>query len=77
MASVITLLERLIFHTSTGTCMCSAIEKPVCVSRKKINAHGDAGDVGYSNISYMPIHTKLCVNMRVTRNRTSQNRCIY
>ena len=32
MASVITLLERLIFHTSTDTCTCSAIEKPVCVS---------------------------------------------
>ena len=24
-----------------------------------------------------PIHTKLCVNMHITINRTSQNRCIY
>ena len=37
----------------------------------------DAGDVGHSNMHYMLIHTKLSVNMHITRNRTPQNRCIY
>ena len=32
--------------------------------------------VRHSNMHYMPIHTKLCVNMRITRNGTPQNRCI-
>ena len=47
------------------TCLCQL---------KNINAHGDAEDVGHSNIHYMPIHTKLCVNMRIIGNRTPQNR---
>ena len=47
-------------------------DKPVCV-----NELGDAGGVGHCNMHYMPIHTKLCVKMRITRNRTPQNRYIY
>ena len=31
-AGALYLIERLRLHTFTGTCTCSAIEKPVCVS---------------------------------------------
>ena len=66
-------IERLRFHTctGTGTCTCSAL-----CQLKHVNTHGDAGFVGLSTMHYMPIHTKLCVNMRITRNRSPQNRCI-
>ena len=33
------------------------------VSAENIKAHGDAGDVGHSNMHYMLIHTELCVNI--------------
>ena len=61
----------------TGTCTYSAIEKPVRVSWKISMRIGDAGGVGHSNMHCMPIHSKLCVNMRITRNRTPHSRCIY
>ena len=42
---------------------------------KNIKAHGDARNVGHSNMHYMPIHTKLRVNMcmiRISKLRVNQ-----
>ena len=41
----------------------------------KISVRTAMPGVGHSKMYYMPVHTKVCVNMRRTRNRTPQNRC--
>ena len=64
----------------TDTCTCSAIDMSAGnyqYTRRCGEGVGGGGGVGYSNIHYMPIPTKLCVNLHITRNRTPQNRCIY
>ena len=42
---------------------------------KHISAHNDVGCFGHSGMHYMPIYTKLSINMRITWKRTPQNRC--
>ena len=66
---VVSVESSSLFH-HRETCLCQP---------KNINVHSDAGDAGHSSMHYVPIHTKLCIKMRITRNilRQSYNSAVF